>query len=350
MRQIQVRINGRGNAWPVIIGQEHPFYNSQNLEDLANASCSIVCSEKENPKANEIIWELMIDAGHGAAQFLIKNYNRIPEALFLTHSHIDHTLGIDWIVQSYYKTGKRRYPVYATKLCFEKTLLSFPHLKDFIEFKELIPFEEIRINDVKHTSVIPFPVYHGQSALGAVMLLFKIEDKSDFKKILFTGDILCPLLRDHDYNKLIDINLLIADANNRFPYPKSNHWSILNGINNKESDLLKAYKKEITIGMLLFPHINRSSANYCRCFDYFFNQEIKVERLCFSIHDFLKKITPKSIALIHYSGDEDQRYYNERRLNEKQLQEWMLELNTAEKHKLSFLVPCVSQHINIVRS
>lgn len=348
MNKIQVRINGRGNAWPVILGQEHPFYDSQNIEDLANASCSIVCSNKENPKTNEIGWELMIDAGHGAVQFLIKNYNRIPEALFLTHPHIDHTLGIDWIVQSYFKTYKKRYPVYATKLCFKKTLSSFPHLKGFIEFKELVPFKELIVDEVNNVSVIPYPVYHGQSALGAVMLLFKIKDKSIQKKILFTGDILCPLLRNQDYNELSNIDLLVCDANNRFPYPKSNHWSIVNGVNNKESDLLVRFKKEITVGMLLFPHINKSSANYCRCFDYFFNQEIKVDSFCFSVLDLLKKIKPKSVALIHYSGDEDERYYNERRLNEKELQKWMLEPIIIEDQNIYFLVPCVSQHIKIV--
>lgn len=347
MSQIQVRINGRGNAWPVIVGQVHPFYNSQNIEDLANASCSVVYSHKENPKVNEIKWELMIDAGHGATQFLIKNSNRIPEALFLTHPHIDHILGIDWIIQSYYKTYKQKYPVYATKLCYERTLTSFPHLKEFIDFKELVPFKKSTVNEVNNVSVTPYPVYHGQSAVGAVMLLFNIENETKQSKVLFTGDILCPLLRKQDFNDLIDIDLIVADANNRFPYPKSNHWSVLKGIFNEESNLLNKFKDEITLGMLLYPHIHNSSVNYCKCFDYFFNQEIKIESLFFSIIGFIQKINPKAVALIHYSGDEDEKYYKENRLKQVDLEKWLLDTIRDNGIKSSFLVPYVGQHIKI---
>ena len=104
---IQVRVNGRGNAWPVIVGQDHPFYDTTRIEDLANTSVSLISTQIENYSSKEINWELLLDAGHGAVQYLIKYYNRIPDALFLTHPHIDHTLGIDWIVQSYYKTYKK---------------------------------------------------------------------------------------------------------------------------------------------------------------------------------------------------------------------------------------------------
>jgi len=107
MSKIKVRINGRGNAWPVILGQEHSFYNRNNPEDLANASCSILKSKTDQPKEDDIEWDLMIDAGHGTVQYLLKNCNRIPETVFITHPHIDHTLGLDWIVQSYYKRHKK---------------------------------------------------------------------------------------------------------------------------------------------------------------------------------------------------------------------------------------------------
>ena len=81
MSQIQVRINGRGNAWPVMLGQNHPFYDRMNYEDLANASCSIIKTVEKQTVEKDIEWDLMIDAGHGAVQYLLKNCNRIPEAL-----------------------------------------------------------------------------------------------------------------------------------------------------------------------------------------------------------------------------------------------------------------------------
>lgn len=62
MSKIKVRVNGRGNAWPVVLGQEHPFYNRQNYQDLANTSFSIIKSDINEPNEKEIEWDLLIDA------------------------------------------------------------------------------------------------------------------------------------------------------------------------------------------------------------------------------------------------------------------------------------------------
>jgi len=107
----------------------------------------------------------------------------------------------------------------------------------------MIPFQEQVIREVKDVTVTPLPFYHGRSALGAAMFLFKIEEKERKIKALFTGDVLCPLLRDIDYTTLEGIDLLVADANNRYPYPKSNHWSVLQGLNNQKSDILIEFKE-----------------------------------------------------------------------------------------------------------
>ncbi|MCK5171472.1 MAG: hypothetical protein KAQ75_16450, partial [Bacteroidales bacterium] len=301
MSQIQVRINGRGNAWPVMLGQEHPFYDRTNYEDLANASSSIIKSSEKNDKGKDIDWDLMIDAGHGAVQYMLKHCNRIPEALFITHPHIDHTLGMDWIVQSFYKLNKKPYPVYATVLCWEKVKAAFPHLKEMVEFKELIPYQKRSIDEVSGVELIPYPVYHGKSAEGATMLFFTINDEKTQKKILFTGDILCPLLRDEDYHTISNIDLLVADANNRYPYPNSNHWSILKGIGDQTSEILRNFIDKDAIGLLLYPHINHQiSDSYCRCFDYFLDKEMHINNFPLTISSFVKMIKPKKNALIHY--------------------------------------------------
>lgn len=324
MSQIFVRINGIGNAWPVILGQDHPFYDKNQLEDLANASCSIVEASKANPGVDEIEWELMIDAGHGVVQYLLKYNNRIPDALFLTHPHIDHTLGVDWIIQSYYKTHHKKYPVYCTSLCWEKTIQAFPQLKEMVAFKELIPYKNTVIAESGNKlSVIPVPVYHGQSAVGAAMFRFEYNDEKINKRILISGDILCPILRKTDYVLLDKIDLFLTDANNRFPYPKSNHWSILNGLNNINSEILKEYKNNITIAKILYPHINDTSFNYSRCFDDFFNQEERIHELLFSISDFVQRFKPRKSILMHYSGSEDEKYYGTSRLSFSDMSEWL---------------------------
>ena len=58
------------------------------------------------------------------------------------------------------------------------------------------------------------------------MLMF--SQKESTKKLLLTGDILCPLLSKKDIEGFQDIELMLVDCNNRFPYPKSNHWSFSN--------------------------------------------------------------------------------------------------------------------------
>lgn len=349
MSQIKVRINGRGNAWPVILGHDHPFYDRTNIEDLANASCSIIKSDKSNPKETEIIWDLMIDAGHGAVQYLLKNCNRIPDAIFLTHPHLDHILGLDWIVQSFYKLYKKSYPVYSTILCWEKVKNLFPHLTQMINFKELVPYQKSNIEEVEGVEVIPYPVYHGKSADGATMLFFTINNERKVKKVLFTGDVLCPLLRDEDYKKLLNLDLLVCDANNRFPYPNSNHWSILNGFNDQPSIFLNEFINNNTVGLLLYPHLkNQISNSYCRCFDYFLNKEFHLSNFIFSINSFISFIRPEKTALIHYSGSEDERYYADKILSHSELELWLKKVSENLKITTEFLLPYVSEHIDFL--
>lgn len=341
MSNIKIRVNGRGNAWPIVLGQEHPFYNRQNYQDLANASFSILKSALKEPNEKEIEWDLMIDAGHGTVQYLLQNCNRIPEAVFLTHPHIDHTLGLDWIVQSYYKTYKKPYPVYATILCWEFVKSTFPKLKGMIEFKELVPYEKKNMDEVEGVELIPFPAYHGKSAIGASMLLFSIHDENKRSRVLFTGDILTPLLRKEDYASLVEIDLLIADANNRFPYPKSNHWSICDS-KNTQIGFLEDFINQCSIGLLLEPHLKeQASDNYRRCFNYFLDKKIPISSFHFTMDSFVKSISPKKVVLVHYSGGEDEKYYNMDRLNEKELASWVFNNAKEQNIPAEFIIPKV---------
>ena len=160
---------------------------------MANASFSILGLKGDEIVTDPIQWSLLIDAGHGAVQQIIKNENRIPEAILLTHHHLDHTLGIDWVIQSFwFKHDKqKKYPVYASALCWEHTVAAYPHLQNMVELVELTPGKTIKIKEVNGVKVTAYPVCHGPRAFGAMMLVLNFENG---KKVIFTGDCLCPLL------------------------------------------------------------------------------------------------------------------------------------------------------------
>ena len=309
-----IRINGCGNAWPILIGTTHPFYSIENINDLYNTSFSIIKTSTELFDINNIEWEILIDAGLGSIYNIIQNENRLPDAVFLTHAHPDHCAGLEWIVQSNYRIyGKSDYPVYCSSGCYKHLVMTFPHISKFISFKELKPANEIIINN--YMSVIQYPVFHGNSALGSSMFLFNINSS----KILFTGDILCPLITKTDIYDLKGTKYLFTDCNNRFPYPRTNHWSFMR---NNAKEFLNDFLREINFEILLKPHISNQVNNSIN--EYFNNIETEkdIKSHTFTIIDFCKRILPENIVLVHYSGIEDKKYYNEPLLSKPELQSW----------------------------
>ncbi len=43
---VSVRVNGRGNAWPVLLRSASQFYNVADSDDLSGASFSIISSDE----------------------------------------------------------------------------------------------------------------------------------------------------------------------------------------------------------------------------------------------------------------------------------------------------------------
>ncbi|MEE4199054.1 MAG: MBL fold metallo-hydrolase [Bacteroidales bacterium] len=341
MSQVQLRVNGRGNAWPVLLGLGHPFYNQNNYMDLANASCSLVKTNTNTLTGIE--WELLIDAGHGIVQYLLKNHNRIPEAVLLTHPHIDHFLGIDWIVQSYYKVFHKPYPVYATCLTWKKILKALPHLEMLVDFQELIPYSPATVKEIPSVQVTAYPVYHGQNAEGAAMFLLETKNK----KILLTGDLLCPLLREEDFRILNRIDLLVTDANNRYPYPESNHWSIVAGNNDLKASRLQEFIEHHSIGLLLTPHLKPDAPeSYVSCFDYFLEKSFSLDHFIFDNLSFIRRIQPKKVTFLHYSGAEDEKYYQQSLLNPSALKSWIEKQMNYRSLAPVVIIPFVGQCID----
>jgi len=74
MSSIYIRVNGTGNAWPVLLGTEHPFYDQSQYRELSNASFSIIKASGLPFTKKNIEWEVLIDAGHGIVQYLLQTH------------------------------------------------------------------------------------------------------------------------------------------------------------------------------------------------------------------------------------------------------------------------------------
>lgn len=345
-----IRVNGRGNAWPVFLGGESAFYDVSSSEDLSNASYSIIHYKGREICTKNIDWEILIDAGHHTVPFLIKNGNRIPEAVVLTHGHMDHTLGLDWLAQSqYFLSGKEKLiSVYATKPVWQFVKQSYSHLERIINFRELLPGKETHVQEAKELIVTSYPVFHGKHASGASMLLFNVGNS---KRALFTGDMLCPLLRTKDYSSLAGAEIVFIDSNNRFPYPDSNHGSIVpNQPNsNKISGRLEEWLSKANMNYLVAPHARKDyNKHHHAYFEEFLSDFNAPATMPHTVFDFIRKTNISNVNLIHYGGMEDSKYYNAKQLSAEKLQNWAHE--QAQRHGLenvSFKVPEAGDKISL---
>ncbi|MBN2213284.1 MAG: MBL fold metallo-hydrolase [Bacteroidales bacterium] len=345
MKRLFIRLNGRANAWPVFLGNSHPFYSPDDPDGLGNASYSIIGTKSADLNLQQIECELLVDAGNNTASYIIRHENRIPEALILTHPHLDHTVGIDWIAESFSHRHefRKKYPLYATLPCWEFVRQSFPQLKKIIEFHELIPGIQCKIDEVNDIYVTAFPVFHGDSGFGASLLLleYRNQDKNAVRAV-FTGDMLCPLLRDRDFREIAQARVMYIDCNNRFSYPESNHGSVttIDPKTGAKSKYLGSWLEELSFSKLAAPHLqqpfNSEIHNY---FSGFLKDNKDIKKIPFSVSEFLKKAEIPHTRLIHYSGYEDEKCYNEKVLDDKELESWASQIITREGLNSRISVP-----------
>lgn len=338
MEKTGIRINGRGNAWPIPLGQQHPLYSLTPEPDYANASFSLMSLDQVESRT-EVNWELLIDAGHGSIPMLLKTHNRVPEAIVLTHPHFDHFIGVDWVAQSHYRfKNKQRYPLYATSLCWETLVSSLPHLEKIIEFK-CLDYGHSRITDeIPGVELTAYPVYHGTSAYGAAMIVADVMNAGNTKqKIIFSGDLLSPLIRETDYAHLQGAKYLFADANNRFPYPRTNHWSL---VPESSEDFLDAWLKNITIKDLFLPHLNNDKDPVLpEYLELLMKDGCRTKDLYWSLLEWIKRFSPEKTLLVHYSGREDEKYHDEPLIDGPQLEAWTKQRAIAKGIHCEFSVP-----------
>lgn len=326
-----LRVNGRGNAWPIQLGKSHPMYQEDGINEYANASYAICKTTGSEYNITEIEWEIWVDAGHGTPSAILNHHNRIPDAIVLTHPHFDHILGVDYIVQCYYRQNQKRYPVYASEACVKMFQATLSHLNDYIHWNILPVAHQISVNEAAGLSVTAFPVYHGLSAKGASMLL--LNHMSFKNKLLITGDVLFPLIQEKYLTQFSNIHLMLVDTNNRFPSPKTNHWSLINN----DSSILNEFLSHFSFESIRQAH--QSSEQALEYVNTFIHEVKSTDQLISHIFQFATLIKPDVVGLVHYSGAQDKEYYQEAVLNTSQLQEWVNQ--TKNEHNLSakFTIP-----------
>jgi hypothetical protein len=343
MSDYYIRVNGVGNAWPVLLGTHHPFYDPEVQGQLANASFSILKTTGGNPSSLSIEREILIDAGNGIAQFLIRHGNRLPDAIVITHSHLDHTLSLDWIIQSRYRLShkKRKMVLYATLRSWEAISATFPQLPPLTDYRDLNPGLDHSMAEIPELKLRSLPVYHGDMATGPAMLVFELSlEGKDPVKMIFSGDLLCPLLRKADYRYLQNAAFAFLDSNNRFPYTNSNHWSLCSEgpAGGGESPYLRSYRQDLSCTRLIAAHIRGSEDPSVHAY---FDEFLAYchDDLPFSVFDFCSRIKPEKVGLVHYSGMEDRNHYQEDILNPVQLENWSMA--EAERRGLpcEFFIP-----------
>jgi len=171
-------------------------------------------------------------------------------------------------------------------------------------------------------------------------------------KAVFSGDLLLPLLRNKDYACLTNADYLIVDANNRFPYPRTNHWSITDPPKiTTETDFFNTWKAGLSPVNLITLHIDMDERiENGTFFSDFMKEQEKEFTMPFNVFEFVRRIKPQNTLLVHYSGWEDKKYYNQEILNETQLEKWIIQEAKKNHIPTSFKVPKVGETFLLLTS
>ncbi len=327
--KVTIRTNGRGNAWPQELGEPADPRQRALATDAyehANTSFSILGGSDGQD------WQVLFDVGLGLGPFLVnEGARRLPDVLVISHPHLDHFGGADAVVaaQRRYCSGKRL-PLYCSRPTWRRFLDTFGYLEPHLEFRPLIPGVAAAIPEAPGLWITGFPVFHGETAPGAIMAQFAFDAASGEKPVraIFSGDLLCPLLRPCDVEEMRTAKVLYVDANNKFPAPRSGHWSITSGDHCLEPEQSLAHwfaEGRASLSYLMSPHLHGWDKDTCRYFDEFVGWHHGADprsALAWTILRFVENVAPATVKLVHISQYEDLRHYGAEVLEDRRLEQF----------------------------
>lgn len=209
---------GTGSAWG---GPEHtcPCKICQAMaragEERTRTSILIEAGER-----------LLIDPGPDIRRQLIDNQVQRPDAVLISHEHLDHMGGLDELLcfrRAVPKADWRPLPVYAHPEAWPSILTRFGYL-----FGTTLEARKYRPGETSAglvSRVTPFKTNHGPVAQGSVGLVVEHGGK----KVVYTSDFV-DLPLDPPLAKGADLLLLQGHYFNEPIFNRPNHMSLQNGL------------------------------------------------------------------------------------------------------------------------
>jgi phosphoribosyl 1,2-cyclic phosphodiesterase len=136
---------------------------------------------------------ILVDCGPDFAHQVREFGIQVPDAILITHPHLDHIAGLDEI-NLYKPTGRLPVPVYATEACWncikaERGMGYIVKPLDLVTENVLLANFDCPAFAVGSVTVTPFPVEHQHRvAPGAVGFVLEERTGGQSRRILYSGD------------------------------------------------------------------------------------------------------------------------------------------------------------------
>jgi ribonuclease BN (tRNA processing enzyme) len=240
--KLKIRVNGVSNAFMREVGCD--CSECKTIRKRAQTSVSLLLEEVGQPDRH-----ILFDCGSHVVDSVIDAGIVPPEAIFLSHEHMDHVGGVDRMVWC----SKRNFSDDKIKLYSSRETLIEGPKKLFsnlpVDYVECEPFVPIELDFGSKLFLTPVKVYHGPNVKEPVIWVVEYWDWTvgGYKKFVLGWDLLHFVPRyeeeDHDDNysgavisstaflgehrKLFDkVEHLFLAGNTSTSHPETGHMSI----------------------------------------------------------------------------------------------------------------------------